>query len=127
MVSHKSCKDLFPNNCGLDEGQFAATLKAIGIDPKTIRNTLQDADEKTVAGLLSRPSSVVDEASVSRRSIIESIDLSMKTVRSRESTRQLLPKECSVDDFKILSMIGGGSFGKVVIVTRTSGAIAPSF
>lgn len=114
MVSHKSCKDLFPNNCGLDEGQFAATLKAIGIDPKTIRNTLQDADEKTVAGLLSRPSSVVDEASVSRRSIIESIDLSMKTVRSRESTRQLLPKECSVDDFKILSMIGGGSFGKVV-------------
>ena len=112
MVAHKSCKDKFPHNCGLNEGQFAATLRSIGVDPSVLGRNIQEPDEDTVNNLLERQNSLID-VDGKRLSIIENIDMSMGSVRSRESNRLLMPKECSFDDFKIITMIGGGSFGKV--------------
>ena len=112
MVAHKSCKDKFPHNCGLNEGQFAATLRSIGVDPSVLGRNIQEPDEATVNNLLERQNSLPD-VHEKRLSIIENIDMSMGSVRSRESNRLLMPKECSFDDFNIITMIGGGSFGKV--------------
>ena len=112
MVAHKSCKDKFPHNCGLNEGQFAATLRSIGVDPATLGRNIQEPDEDTVNSLLERQNSLVDVAE-KRLSIIENIDMSMGSWRSRESQRSIMQSECSLDDFNIISMIGGGSFGKV--------------
>ena len=113
LVAHKHCKDKFPHNCGLNEGQFAATLRSIGVDPSVLGRNIQEPDEATVNNLLERQNSLTDVAE-KRLSIIESIDMSMESVRSRESNRLLMPKECSFDDFNIITMIGGGSFGKVI-------------
>ena len=112
MVAHKSCKDKFPHNCGLNEGQFAATLRSIGVDPSVLGRNIQEPDEATVNNLLERQNSLPD-VHEKRLSILENIDMSMGSVRSRESNRLLMPKECSFDDFNIITMIGGGSFGKV--------------
>ena len=112
MVAHKSCKDKFPHNCGLNEGQFAATLRSIGVDPSVLGRNIQEPDEDTVNNLLERQNSLPD-VHEKRLSILENIDMSMGSVRSRESNRLLMPKECSFDDFNIITMIGGGSFGKV--------------
>lgn len=112
LVAHKSCKDKFPHNCGLNEGQFAATLRSIGVDPATLGRNIKEPDEDTVNRLLERQSSIVD-VDEKRLSIIENIDMSMGSWRSRESQRSMMQSELSLDDFNIISMIGGGSFGKV--------------
>ena len=112
MVAHKSCKDKFPHNCGLNEGQFAATLRSIGVDPTVLGRNIQEPDEATVNNLLERQNTL-DDVAEKRLSIIENIDESLGSVRRRVSRRLSVPQDCSLDDFNIISMIGGGSFGKV--------------
>ena len=112
-MAHKSCKDKFPHNCGLNEGQFAATLRSIGVDPSVLGRKIQEPDEAAVNHLLERQNTL-DDVAEKRLSIIENIDMSLGSMRTRVSQRLMVPQDCSLDDFNIISMIGGGSFGKVI-------------
>ena len=82
------------------------------MDPSVLGRNIQEPDEATVNHLLERQNTL-DDVAEKRLSIIENIDQSLGSVRRRGSRRVSVPRDCSLEDFNIISMIGGGSFGKV--------------
>jgi len=117
FISHKNCKAKFPNNCGLDEEQFAILMKTLNIDPQkqnSIEIKTSEEDEIEMRNLAEAMESLERNGSEFMRSRADLIN----SVRKRILKNQLYNtciNRTKLEDLQLLSILGSGAFGKVYL------------
>ena len=117
FVSHKKCREKFPNNCGLDEHQFAILMKTLNIEPKkqnSVEIKTTKEDEAEMRNLVNAMENLDRDKSQFERSKEDLI----KSVRGRILHSQLYQQSVNrtkMEDFQLISLLGSGAFGKVYL------------
>jgi novel protein kinase C epsilon type len=117
FISHKHCREKFPNNCGLDEQQFAVLMKTLDINPKkqeTVEIQRSPEDEAEMQNLVEAMQKLERDDSNFTKSRDELVQSVRERILSCSMYKQSVHRT-KMEDFELLTVLGSGAFGKVYL------------